>query len=562
MLSDKFKTLCDEITIEGIVFKRYQGKRLQNHISRKQLNGNFNDVIIKVEDESFLANRMVLSTFSEYFEIMFDIEMKEKQKNEVEIHNVTANTMKLIIEFIYTGQIEINKNNVCELHSASNMMQVNAVTKCCLRFLAKAISPTTCLTISYLADFYGYEHLEDQAIDFIEKNIDGIIVTKHFRNLSKDDILPLFKKTKSRISEIALYKAIVNWTYFELEKRRGHFQSLFQAVELTTFSLSYLEKTVSQETLVRENCECLKALVDSILKVASIDLIRAKGSRILSVGGTETSKEVIEIFNICSDEFKIFPNLDIAHSALSAVVIGNNIYVIGGGVPNELGMLASNNFVSCLNLNKEDLEWKEVKHMEEKRWVTGTAVLGGEIYATGGDDDNIDFRFYFPAFHRWLALSPMEEIRHGNVLVACEGFLYAIGGYNNGLHLKTVERYKPSADEWNHVASMATPRMCFASVTIGDFIYVIGGESERGTTEKSVEKYDVAANKWTRVKDMNYERHSHSACVMYGNIYVVGGLGADEKSSTTIECYDPDDDKWTIVGETSKKLFNHSVVVI
>ena len=51
--------------------------------------------------------------------------MKEKHENQVEIRGVAATAMKLIVEFIYTGNIEINKENVCDLLSASNMMQID-----------------------------------------------------------------------------------------------------------------------------------------------------------------------------------------------------------------------------------------------------------------------------------------------------------------------------------------------------------------------------------------------------------------------------------------------------
>ncbi|XP_076825297.1 kelch-like protein 36 isoform X2 [Clavelina lepadiformis] len=529
MLSDKVKTLCDEISTEKIVFERKEAKSLLEYANRKRLSGKFNDVIINIEDESISANKMVLSCFSDYFGNMFDIEMKEKRENQVEIRGFAATAMKLIVEFIYTGNIEINKENVCDLLSASNMMQIDDVKEFCFEFLEDSISIETCLTISYLADLYGSDHLEDQVKTFIEENIDDVITTENFKNLSKKELVSLSRKVKTQLSEIALYKAVVNWTKHNREERQDYFQSLFQTVDLTMISSNFVEDVVSCETLVQENFKCLKTLVDGFVGRAKKERIKAKGTRILSLGGTYIPRKVTEVFNILQEPCMTYPDLNLGRTSLCSVLLHGCVYAIGGEILKDKGKDDSTNSVSRLNLNTEELKWEAVAPMRLKRMVMGATVLGDLIFVVGESNDERSSEYYTPTTNKWTTMSPMKQGRHGNSLVACEGFLYAIGGQGDGLlfdffdHLKSVERYQPRKDEWNDVAPMTTARTWFASVAVGGFIYATGGESKEGTTEKSVEKYDVTANKWTRVSDMNYARSYHSACVMQGKIYVVGG---------------------------------------
>ncbi|CAK8683097.1 unnamed protein product [Clavelina lepadiformis] len=319
---------------------------------------------------------------------------------------------------------------------------------------------------------------------------------------------------------------------------------------------------VYHQTLVQENCKCLKTVVDGFVGRAKKERIKANGTRILSLGGNKTPARVTEVFNILQESCKTYPNLIVGRKSLCSVLLHGFVYVIGGNTLTDEGNFDPTDRVSRLNLNTEEFKWEEVAPMSIKRLVMGAAVLDGTIFVVGGTNDDGSGEYYSPTFNKWTMMPSMKQRRYGHSLVACEGSLYSIGGFGNGVHLKSVERYKPSDDVWNYVAPMTTPRKWFASVAVGGFIYATGGESKEGTTEKSVERYDVTANKWTRVSDMNFARSGHSACVMQGKIYVVGGLGANKQAVTFIECYDPGDDEWTVVGETSERLFSHSIVAV
>lgn len=70
------------------------------------------DVIIKIEDEEFYVYRNIFFVSFDYFFVMFNGNMKECYVWEVIISGVDKDSMKIIMNFIYIGEIILDWNNV------------------------------------------------------------------------------------------------------------------------------------------------------------------------------------------------------------------------------------------------------------------------------------------------------------------------------------------------------------------------------------------------------------------------------------------------------------------
>lgn len=82
------------------------------------------------------AHRIVLSSSSSYFEAMFGNDsFNENREIEnrrvVKIHSIDYRILKNLIDFIYTGKIEIDQINVQELLAAADMLQLPDVVAGC-----------------------------------------------------------------------------------------------------------------------------------------------------------------------------------------------------------------------------------------------------------------------------------------------------------------------------------------------------------------------------------------------------------------------------------------------
>ena len=95
--------------------------------------------------------------------------------------------------------------------------------------------------------------------------------------------------------------------------------------------------------------------------------------------------------------------------------------------------------------------------MLSKRCRLGVASLSGKLYAAGGYDGNVFLKSvecYDPVTNNWSYIAPMNVKRSRVALVANCRKLYAIGGYDGVSNLNSMEIYDPDANTWTFGAHM------------------------------------------------------------------------------------------------------------
>lgn len=86
-------------------------------------------------------HRAILAASSPYFQAMFTGELAEKNKDSIELHGVPADIFEILLEFIYSGLVYINQNNVQELFSAGDMFGLTDIVESCTKFLVRELQP-------------------------------------------------------------------------------------------------------------------------------------------------------------------------------------------------------------------------------------------------------------------------------------------------------------------------------------------------------------------------------------------------------------------------------------
>lgn len=93
----------------------------------------------------------------------------------------------------------------------------------------------------------------------------------------------------------------------------------------------------------------------------------------------------------------------------------------------------------------------------------------------------------------------MNEARNAHAITMCRGNVFALGGFNGKMRVKSVEKYEIKLDNWTKMTAMEHSRHYHSVCTINDkFIYAFGGFF--GHTEHeindTIEVYDVDKNTW------------------------------------------------------------------
>lgn len=82
---------------------------------------------------------------------------------------VDPHTLQLLIEYMYTGEIEINLDNVQSILVVSNLLQLLNVKDSCSQLILSQLHISNCLGILMFADMYSCVELLKQANSFVEQ---------------------------------------------------------------------------------------------------------------------------------------------------------------------------------------------------------------------------------------------------------------------------------------------------------------------------------------------------------------------------------------------------------
>jgi hypothetical protein len=95
-----------------------------------------------------------LQACSSFFRALFTNGMNETTDRIVDIHDINGDIMSLIIDYAYTREIKLNENNIYEILSAVNQLQVLELFSLCENYLYEKLNPSNVLGIREFASFF------------------------------------------------------------------------------------------------------------------------------------------------------------------------------------------------------------------------------------------------------------------------------------------------------------------------------------------------------------------------------------------------------------------------
>lgn len=506
----------------------------------------FCDVTIVIENQEFSAHKVILTSSSPYFYTMFLSDFGERAKSRVELKGLDVNSFEVIVKFIYTGQLEISTENAQSLIMAASLLQMDSLMGRCADFLEEQLDVDNCLEIKDFANYQvGCEKLRLAAERFAGKAFDkffgspdagsGGTPTKEFLELTLDDLSNWISQDNLYVHEDQVLEGIMAWIDHDRELREGCFKMLMDHVRTSYVS-------------------------DAGRKLKKFDQM---GSNKLSRSGHD---EML-LARIATLDQKMRPSLfsfDFKDEKWNQVIDPDQI--MPEGLTGNLCSLSDRIYILPDNQNRPlksiGLKTKTFNH--SRRPITSihfsetSAIeVNNVVYVF---DDSASFKVEIDddgkgiLDSRWLLISPMGDgVKVDFGLGELNKKIYVSGGNGEGRNFDTVQMFNIDEGNWSYVASMTLARSGHGVVSLGGYLYAIGGANYDGghTIFKSVEKYDPKTDTWTTVADMNQARFGHGAASHDGKIYVFGGYSEElnfvHGILDSIEVYDPAFDKWTLL---------------
>ncbi|KAI1899035.1 hypothetical protein AGOR_G00078540 [Albula goreensis] len=538
--------------------------RLMNDLRSKKM---LCDVLLVAEEVEVPAHKVVLASCSPYFCAMFTGDMSESKAQRVEIRDVDGQTLRKLVDYIYTAEIEVTEDNVQVLLPAASLLQMMDVRQACCDFLQSQLHPTNCLGIRGFADLHTCTQLLNQAHAYAEQHFSEVMLGEEYMALSLEQVSGLISSDKLTVStEEKVFEAMISWIKHDKEARLEHMPKLMEHVRLPLLSRDYLVQIVEEEALIKNNNTCKDFLIEAmkyhLLPADQRHLIKTDRTRprtpvsmpkVMIVVGGQAPKAIrsVECYDFQEDRWYQVADLPsrrcrsrcVSLCSSGVVFMAGRVYAVGG-------------FNGSLRVRTVDVydgardQWSSIASMQERRSTLGAAVLGDLLYAVGGFDGSTGLssvEAYNCKTNEWVFVAPMNTRRSSVGVGVVDGKLYAVGGYDGASRqcLSTVEEFNPVSNQWGFVADMSTRRSGAGVGVLSGQLYAAGGH-DGPLVRKSVEVYDPPSNTWRQVCDMNMCRRNAGVCAINGLLYVIGG---DDGSCnlSSVEYYNPATDKWSLI---------------
>ena len=506
--------------------------------------------LVSIDDIEFKAHRNVLSAASPYFDKLLQSNMKENREGIVRFEEISGSVLKDVLEFIYSGTVDVTQENAEKLIAAGNYLIIPGLKTASGRFLEREMSHINCISTFYLAEKYECDELITNSRLFIHKNIVSVAKLDEFLLLQAKEIERWISSDEITVNEEAdVFKIILDWVNHRKSERKTAFEELFGHVRLSFLSRDYLEDVVTNE-LVRENSACVKLVMDAAMKMATfvdedhLPQLSRKGQEtrvIVARGGKYTFCYIPE-----EDLWKRLPDgLKDKNANLHQMIkFRDQLFIFGRNEDTERYDPAFNVW-SELNLYRNSAK---------------LVVLKGEIYAVEVNiysrDDETTIKKYNVKRCTWETLiSSCEGCRENACVIAAGSHLYLFGGKIpfREVYVVKAERFDTVKNKWEEIADMQEGRSCAFGVATENKIFVTGG-LRNGTRLKTCEIYNISTNEWQLVANLNVPRFHGSMVCLNGKLYVLGGVNDRNQGELSVECFDPANDQW--IQETTIPVTN------
>ncbi|KHJ87802.1 kelch repeat protein [Oesophagostomum dentatum] len=497
---------------------------------------------------------------------MFTSNMMEANKDRITIKDIDGPTLALLVEYMYSGRLDIDENNVQCLLSTATILQLACVRDACSRFLLEQLDASNCLGIAsfaqthnctqlaHAAQMFTHQHFRcDELCDVVleacgpgdaggaeSESAPPTVIAAHkvvlaaacpyFRLLiESEELMSMDEESFIQLisddrltteGEEAVFEAVINWVKHD-PSRKPSLPNVLAAVRLPLISQEFLLDRAYQEPLIHESPACIAMLC--------------------SVYHHMLKKEVT-------------PGIAAWLRPRQPVPLSQLLMVVGGQAPKAISNVDT--------FDPDSQRWSSLAALQQRRCRCGVVMAGDLVYAIGGFNGSARIRsveIYDPRRDLWLTGPPMEARRSTLGVAVLEGTIVAVGGFDGSTGLCSAEMLDPRQGQWMALPSMTTRRSSVGVGALNGLVYAVGGyDGQSRQCLSSVELYDSRANRW-RIGDPLLEVRSGAGVGIYRDRVIAAGGHDGPLVRASVEILG--DDGWMHLPEMSVCRRNAGIVV-
>ncbi|XP_071944736.1 kelch-like protein 7 [Antedon mediterranea] len=522
-------------------------------INKMRQNTELCDVTILVQNETFHVHRLVMSACSEFFRVMFNSTMTESSSKTIQLSNyVTPAAVGIIINFAYTGELDIHPSNVQEVLTAAHYFQIDDVIQSCVCILSNELSISNCLGIWKLSSFLNCESLRTESETMICESFIDVSKTEEFMQLSLEVLLELLGKDGIMVrNEDEVYRAAERWWLQDSAVRDVDKPSVFLALRTPYLSSATLHNVCQDEDIIVEK-NCVKKIFEAIwyqtlgpnrdtasnipLKDPVKPRIKKSNIQVAFLSGHQNFKhKLFDPVKLIWADAKL---KKLERVRFTATSVSSRVYIFGdvssSSRPTDIDMFDFSTMRLTTGLLK----------LSPPRDSVAACTVEEQLVVSGGSRDEgrktiRNCEYYDLRTNTRLEIAQMNKSRHRHGLVYTNGFVMACGGYISTNHehgplyeCEVMVANPVPTGRWHLLSGLHFGRIDLGLAAVDGKVFAIGGQDRDGAILNSVEYLDISKCSTTEdVKNCNWKFATSLPvpltkvkCTVVGtSIFVIGG---------------------------------------
>lgn len=164
---------------------------------------------------------------------MFTGQLRESQQEEITLQEVSGEALQLLIQYCYTGSIELREDTVETLLATACLLQLSTIVNACCTFLARQLHPSNCLGFSLFAEQQGCTALLKIASAYTCQHFMQVWKNQEFFQLDSFQLSNLLMSDDLNVpNEQEVFHALMAWIQFDPDNRKKFIPDLLALVRL------------------------------------------------------------------------------------------------------------------------------------------------------------------------------------------------------------------------------------------------------------------------------------------------------------------------------------------
>lgn len=268
----------------------FQSTLLQDGLKELLNENKFVDCTLKVGDRSFPCHRLIMAACSPYFrEIFFTEDGKEVENTkEVVLDDVNPTILDMIIQYLYSAEIDLNDDNVQDIIAVSNRFQIPSVFTVCVNYLQKKLSISNCMAIFRMGLVLNCPRLAVAARNFIADRFVLLHKDDEFLKLAAHELFAIVGGDSLNVEkEEMVFEAVMAWVAHDKERTK-FLKDAFECIRFRLLPEKYFKDKVEANEVIKAEPELQKTI--QVIRDAFKGKLPEKPSTKEGEGGDEEEK--------------------------------------------------------------------------------------------------------------------------------------------------------------------------------------------------------------------------------------------------------------------------------